>query len=219
MIRPPKSLPSNLREWSQYFRDTTVVAETLADILPTNLGGTGASDIAGARTNLLVPSRTGDGASGSWSISVTGTSSNVTGVVAVANGGTGAITATAALVALGASERFSGSFTATLTGCTTSPTGTVYYSRSGGVVTLTIPQINGTSNSTAATLTGLPTTVRPVRDQVVPLRLQDNTAVNGGYARVDSSGVVTLYLGVTLGGFTAAGTKGVELSTVTYGVD
>jgi hypothetical protein len=48
------------------------------------------------------PSLTGSGASGSWGISVTGTSANVTGTVAVANGGTGATTAANALTNLGA---------------------------------------------------------------------------------------------------------------------
>jgi hypothetical protein len=47
------------------------------------------------------PSTTGIGASGSWGISVTGTASNVTGTVAVANGGTGATTAAAARSNLG----------------------------------------------------------------------------------------------------------------------
>jgi hypothetical protein len=43
----------------------------------------------------------GTGASGSWGISVTGTAANVTGTVAVANGGTGATTAGQALNNLG----------------------------------------------------------------------------------------------------------------------
>jgi hypothetical protein len=46
-------------------------------------GGTGASDVSGARTNLGVPSNTGSGASGTWGISITGnaaTASNVNGV-------------------------------------------------------------------------------------------------------------------------------------------
>ena len=41
------------------------------------------------RTSLNVPTRTGGDASGSWAISVTGTSANVTGTVATTNGGTG----------------------------------------------------------------------------------------------------------------------------------
>lgn len=72
-------------------------------------GGTGASDAATARTNLGVPSTTGSGASGTWTISVTGTASsastattatNVSGTVAIANGGTGETTKTNAFDAL-----------------------------------------------------------------------------------------------------------------------
>ena len=40
-------------------------------------GGTGASDAATARTNLGVPSNSGTGATGTWSISVTGSSGSV----------------------------------------------------------------------------------------------------------------------------------------------
>ena len=48
------------------------------------------------------PTLTGGGASGTWGINITGTAANVTGTVALANGGTGATTAAGALTALGA---------------------------------------------------------------------------------------------------------------------
>jgi hypothetical protein len=69
-------------------------------------GGTGATTAPNARTNLGliigtdIPSPTGTGASGNWAINVTGTSANVTGTVAIANGGTGAATAQLAINAL-----------------------------------------------------------------------------------------------------------------------
>ena len=59
---------------------------------------------AAARTNLNVPTRTGGDASGTWSIDITGNSGNITGTVAIANGGTGATTASTARTALGAQE-------------------------------------------------------------------------------------------------------------------
>jgi hypothetical protein len=47
-----------------------------------------------ANYNTYSPTLTGTGASGTWGISVTGTAANVTGTVAVANGGTGATSST-----------------------------------------------------------------------------------------------------------------------------
>ena len=65
-------------------------------------GGTGANTQAGAQVALNVPSVTGLGASGSWGINITGTASNVTGTVPIANGGTGSTSAAAAITSLGA---------------------------------------------------------------------------------------------------------------------
>jgi hypothetical protein len=59
------------------------------------------------------PSLTGTGASGSWGISVTGNAANVTGTVAIANGGTGATTAAAARTNLGATTLGGNLFTLT----------------------------------------------------------------------------------------------------------
>jgi len=56
---------------------------------------------------------------------------------------------------------FDGTFTATGTGLTTSPTGTVNYSRYGNTVVMEIPAITGTSNATGFTLTGMPATIFP----------------------------------------------------------
>ena len=48
------------------------------DTIPVSNGGTGATSASGARTNLEVPSRTGDGASGTWGISVSGNAATAT---------------------------------------------------------------------------------------------------------------------------------------------
>lgn len=67
-------------------------------------GGTGANTATGARDQLVVPSKTGEGASGTWSISINGnaatattatTATNLSGTLGVAGGGTGATTLTA----------------------------------------------------------------------------------------------------------------------------
>jgi hypothetical protein len=62
---------------------------------------TGLASVTVTPSLIGAPSTTGVGASGSWGISVTGTALNVTGTVAVANGGTGATTAAQALTNLG----------------------------------------------------------------------------------------------------------------------
>lgn len=114
---------------------TTSGTITLAGTLDVDNGGTGATTAANARTNLDVPSRSGSGATGTWSIDVTGNAGtvtngvyttgsysnpawitalagskitgdisgnagNVTGTVAVLNGGTGATTAANARINL-----------------------------------------------------------------------------------------------------------------------
>jgi len=57
---------------------TTSGTITLAGTLDVDNGGTGATTAANARTNLDVPSRSGSGASGTWSIDVTGNAGTVT---------------------------------------------------------------------------------------------------------------------------------------------
>lgn len=89
---------------------TTSGTITLGGTLALASGGTGATDAAGARSAFSVPSSTGTGASGTWAIGITGnaatattatTAGNVSGTVALANGGTGATTAPGARSALG----------------------------------------------------------------------------------------------------------------------
>lgn len=110
-----------------------------------------------------------------------------------------------------------GTFTATLTGCTSSPTGDIRYTRNGNLVTLRIPQIAATSNTTAATLTGtLPTHLRPQEEQTLLTRVVDNTVVGTGLLVIAADGSMTLLPSPNGGNFTAAGTKGVYPCTVTY---
>jgi hypothetical protein len=93
-------------------QNTTGTAANVTGTVAIVNGGTGATDAGTARTNLDVPSRSGSGASGTWGINISGnagtatsatsatTAGNVTGIVAVANGGTGQSTQQAAINAL-----------------------------------------------------------------------------------------------------------------------
>lgn len=62
-------------------------------------------------------------------------------------------------VAVGSSS--SGSFTGTFTGVSGSPTGTVFYSKTGNTVTLTIPVMTMSGTATTFTMTGLPGSLQP----------------------------------------------------------
>jgi hypothetical protein len=110
-----------------------------------------------------------------------------------------------------------GSFTATATGLVTTPTGSVNYTLNDGVVTLSIPSITGTSNSAAFTLTGMPDILKPSTDQYVLTRVFNNGSYYLGVLVVSATtGVLTLYVDVSLNSFASSGTKGVAIGTVTY---
>ena len=99
---------------------------------------------------------------------------------------------------------------------TTSPTGSVKYSVVGNTVTLDLPLISGTSNSTAFTLTGGPTDIHPVADKDVLLSITDNGTVALSFVRVKTTGVLELYASVSGAAFTNSGTKAVRPNSVTY---
>jgi hypothetical protein len=111
-------------------------------------------------------------------------------------------------------------FTATLTGCTTTPTAGWKYQIANGVVTIWAQLINGTSNTTACTITGLPALARPINTQTVLVPIQNNGAWSVGTAAIDSSGVITLSSAVISGGaFTAANGKGIGACAITYPIN
>lgn len=109
-----------------------------------------------------------------------------------------------------------GSYTGTLTGVTATVTGTIKYSLNGDVVTLAIPTIAGTSNTAAASITGMPAEIRPAALQGVIAITTDNGVSSISRVNVLTDGTLDLYYGPSSGVFTGAGTKGIQLTSVTY---
>jgi hypothetical protein len=153
----------------------TIGSLTLTTALPIASGGTGAANAPAARTNLGlaigtdIPSPTGTGASGTWGISITGnaatattatTSGNVTGTVAIANGGTGATTAPNARTNLGliigtdipspTGTGASGNWAINVTGTSANVTGTVAIANGGTGATTAQLAINALAGATTA---------------------------------------------------------------------
>ena len=72
---------------------------------------TGAASVTVTPSLIGAPQNDGTGATGTWGISISGNAANVTGTVAIANGGTGATTAPQALTNLAAAPLASPAFT------------------------------------------------------------------------------------------------------------
>lgn len=151
-------------------------------------------------SGIILPSRPGTFAQGFAHVSA--------GVVIVApqDGGT---TSLSGAGAMNMSWDVASSFTGTLTGCTTLPTGTVAATKTRYKVRLTLPVIEGTSNTTDLSITGVPASLRPSAVRTIGVRVRNNGAYVYGMAQVDPSGVINFYTDFGGGGFTAVGTKGV----------
>jgi hypothetical protein len=108
-----------------------------------------------------------------------------------------------------------GSFTGSLTGCTTVPTATVTYTVQGRDVTLNLPDLVGVSNTTAATVTGMPATLWPTTNRTfVGICRDSGTEKFSPVTVVSGTGVITL--NNAFAAFTAAGNKGISALTVRY---
>jgi hypothetical protein len=103
----------------------------------------------------------------------------------------------------------SGIFNGILTGLAAAAV-VVTYQINGKICTLTGAQ-NGTSSSTAMTMTGLPSVVVPTSGgRIVSAILLDNGINVGGWAQVTTANTIVFGTGINnnMTGFTAAGTKG-----------
>ncbi len=108
-------------------------------------------------------------------------------------------------------------WSATLTGLAADDTETAYYSTDKTTVTLTFEtNLTGTSDDTAATITGLPTTLAPRAAKRFTVSIEDNGVNQLGIAEVGTDGVITLFSDLSGAAFTASGTKSVLEQSVTY---
>jgi len=107
-------------------------------------------------------------------------------------------------------------FLMNITGLTTTPTVQWRYQIANNIVTIFAQTLNGTSNTTACTLTGLPVLIRPTNSQTILITVQDNGIISMGKGVVDSAGVITLSSSVAGAVFTNSGSKGFIGCTITY---
>jgi hypothetical protein len=105
-----------------------------------------------------------------------------------------------------------GTFTLTGTGFTVAPTSTATWYRIGNVVLLNVGALQGTSNATTLTATGLPAAIQPSLAQTVPsCDMEDNGAVlpNSSASFAAGSGTSTFNpTQAASGSWTNSGVKG-----------
>lgn len=105
-------------------------------------------------------------------------------------------------------------FTGAFTGFSGSVTGTVRWDRHGNVVTITLPAVSGTSNTSTMTMTGMPVEIVPGGyQQVFPLVVVDGGVNKLGIASIESDGTVYFYSTIAAGPFVNSGTKGVAFTS------
>jgi hypothetical protein len=111
----------------------------------------------------------------------------------------------------------SGSYTGTFTGCTTEPTVTINYRKTGLLVVLSHGQQSGTSNATSFTITGMPAAIRPTVSRAgVMVAITENSTIQIGRCTVQTDGVIAYSVGMADAIFTASGSKGVRANTFAY---
>jgi hypothetical protein len=115
------------------------------------------------------------------------------------------------------SDQSSGTFTATATGCSAGVTGTARWDKHGTSVLLYLPQLSGTSTSTAFTVTGIPAALEPTRAAYQLVRAVDNGAEVMGLLEAGvTPSTFTLYASSGGASWTASGAKILQACWVAY---
>jgi hypothetical protein len=111
------------------------------------------------------------------------------------------------------------SYSGTLVGTVGSESNDIGFSVNGDLVTLRIPNIQGTSNTNTLSVSGMPAIIRPVQSQQFVGRVQHNGIDQIGWlVRIETTGVITLtdQTGLTTAFNAAGGIKGIGNQTITY---
>lgn len=113
-----------------------------------------------------------------------------------------------------------GTFQAELTGFASPLAITVSYRKEGNTVTLSWPDANSTSVTTAMTMTGIPSSLMPTStNKKLPALTVDQAVTTWGTAEISTTGVIDFRPTPTFGSvFTATGVKGLTNNSVTYTV-
>lgn len=118
---------------------------------------------------------------------------------------------------------FQSTYTGTATGFAVNPSGSIQYVRDGNQVVLHIPSgvFTGTSNSTAFTITGAPSEIRPITSKRGFGRFIDNSVslTTPGVIDIGTDGTLSMSKDCAGGVFVNSGTKAISASTVTYSLD
>jgi hypothetical protein len=113
-----------------------------------------------------------------------------------------------------------GSFTGTAVGLTSAVTVTCHYTITGTSVTLYIPTISGTSNSTSFSMSGLPAAIQQatakIAAQCTNLNCVDNTSPVSGFGTVSGGSVIFSKSTFTVASWTNIGPKTWGASTLVY---
>jgi hypothetical protein len=217
---------------------TASVGLTVPDAygVATDISGTARDLVARSGTTLNIGENGGwtgadyNVASGAHSFGVAGSTRFQVNTSGATVTGTAVVSSTLTADSLISAKFYTeGTWTATFTGMTASVTGTARYVRVGKQVTLYLPALSGTSNSTAGNITGMPAAILPARTQNFPIAgfLVDN-GNNVGTGLTPSLNIATSgdigFSYTTDGGvgggtgaiFTASGTKSMGSITLTY---
>ena len=120
--------------------------------------------------------------------------------------------------ALGELGESSGSWAPTWFGFSSDPAGSVYWSKSGSIITMKFPNSTGTSNSTSFAILDVPSAIRPSTDQYYPIAaLKDNASTLTTISSVSITAAGTMAFSAdtpgTAASWTGSGPKGFGTTT------